>query len=106
MTSQLLRPDLEQRLLGIEPPHMMCAQKAPLRATNWHLHVEFLPPHRSAALLKVRASVERALGVFINDTLPERSAERPVAVPTTRTNWSGVNVPAVRAATTLEMTQP
>jgi UDPglucose--hexose-1-phosphate uridylyltransferase len=38
------------------------------------LAFEFMPPHRSATKLKVRASVETALGVFINDTLPEASA--------------------------------
>ena len=41
---------------------------------DWHLHVELLPPHRSAERLKVRASVETALGMFINDTVPERTA--------------------------------
>lgn len=38
------------------------------------LAFEFMPPHRTAEKLKIRASVETALGVFINDTLPEDSA--------------------------------
>ena len=46
---------------------MLCVQEAPTGAdgrpeADWHLHVELLPPHRSAERLKVRASVETALG--------------------------------------------
>lgn len=93
-------------LFDTELPYMMCVQEAPEGVTDWHLHVEFLPPHRSADRLKVRASVETALGVFINDTLPERSAERLAAVSTPRSNWTGVTVPAVYAAINVEMTQP
>jgi UDPglucose--hexose-1-phosphate uridylyltransferase len=123
VTAQLLRHDLDAAaldlakvvrdvvhrndgLFDIELPYMMCVQEAPTGATDWHLHVEFPPPHRSADRFKVRASVETALGVFINDTLPERSAERLSAVSPPRSNWVGVTVPAVQAATTVEMTQP
>jgi UDPglucose--hexose-1-phosphate uridylyltransferase len=73
-------------LFGFELPYVMCVQESPDiggdATDDWHLHIEFLPPHRSAERLKVRASVETGLGVFINDTLPERSAEvlRAVAV--------------------------
>ena len=59
-------------------PYMMCVQEAPPvafdGADDWHLHVELLPPHRNPQRLKVRASVETALGVYINDTLPESLA--------------------------------
>jgi UDPglucose--hexose-1-phosphate uridylyltransferase len=41
---------------------------------DWHLSFEFLPPNRSPHKLKVRASVETAAGLFINDTLPEATA--------------------------------
>lgn len=98
-------PEVVQRydgLFGHELPYMMCVQEAPPGGADWHLHVEFFPPHRSADRLKVRASVETALGVFMNDTTPERSAERLVAVSTPRIDWSGVSIPAVTAATTVE----
>jgi len=61
-------------LWGFELPYLMCVHEAPAGAADWHLHVELLPPHRSPTRLKVRASVETALGVFINDTLPEDNA--------------------------------
>jgi galactose-1-phosphate uridylyltransferase len=43
--------------------------------------VEFYPPNRSERLTKIRASVETATALFINDTLPELSAERLAAIP-------------------------
>ena len=49
---------------------------------DWHLAVELYPPHRTRDLLKVRASVETATGLFINDTLPEASARLLAAIPT------------------------
>jgi galactose-1-phosphate uridylyltransferase len=55
---------------------MMEVLEAPDDAPDWHLAVEFYPPHRSERLTKVRASVETTTGLFINDTLPEASAER------------------------------
>jgi UDPglucose--hexose-1-phosphate uridylyltransferase len=63
-------------LFGIGVPYMMVFLEAPDGAPEWHLGVEFLPPHRTERLLKVRASVETATGLFINDTLPEESAAR------------------------------
>ena len=59
--------------------YLMVCHEAPADAegqpvADHRLAFEFLPPHRSPAKLKVRASVETALGVFINDTLPEDSA--------------------------------
>ncbi len=62
-------------LWGFELPYLMAVQEAPGDdGGDWHLHVELLPPHRNAERLKVRASVETALGVFINDTAPEETA--------------------------------
>ena len=73
----------------------MCVQEAPAGTDDWHLHVELLPPHRNPQRLKVRASVETALGVFINDTLPEAFAAELRAVAVTQPDWHGVTVPAI-----------
>ena len=70
-------------LFGFELPYMMIVLEAPRGAADWHLAVEFYPPHRSAKLTKVRASVETATLLFINDTLPEESAARLQACPVT-----------------------
>ena len=64
-------------------------------SADWHLHVELLPPHRNPHRLKVRASVETALGTFIIDTLPEQVAAELRAVAVDDLDWSGVIVPAV-----------
>jgi UDPglucose--hexose-1-phosphate uridylyltransferase len=68
-------------LFGFELPYMMVVQEAPRKADDWHLSVELFPPHRSRELLKFRASVETATQLFINDTLPESSAEELAGVP-------------------------
>ncbi|MBA3289761.1 MAG: galactose-1-phosphate uridylyltransferase [Acidimicrobiia bacterium] len=77
-------------------PYLMCVQEAPAaghgQVEDWHLHVELLPPHRNAARLKVRASVETALGVFINDTVPEDIATTLAAVEAPALDWSGVRM--------------
>ncbi len=57
-------------------PYMMVVLEAPAEEPDWHLAFEFYPPHRSPRLTKVRASVETATGLFINDTLPETTAHR------------------------------
>jgi UDPglucose--hexose-1-phosphate uridylyltransferase len=60
--------------------YLMVCQQAPDRLVDrrpvddWHVSFEFLPPNRSPDKLKVRASVETAAGLFINDTLPEATA--------------------------------
>jgi UDPglucose--hexose-1-phosphate uridylyltransferase len=87
-------------LWGFPMPYMMCVQEAPpsrcgAGSDDWHLHVELLPPHRSRHRLKVRASVETALGTFINDTLPERVAAELRAVAVADLDWAGIRVPAV-----------
>lgn len=71
-------------LFDFELPYMMTVLEAPADAPDWHLAVEFLPPHRSAQLTKIRASVETSTGLFINDTLPETSAAALVSRPVTR----------------------
>ena len=92
-------------LFGFEMPLMMAVQEAPAAFAgdtagepDWHLHMELLPPHRSAERLKVRASSETVLGLFINDTLPEESARRlrsvVVAAPIA---WGDVAVPQIVA---------
>ena len=79
-------------LFGKDLPYMMCVQESPTTpAGDWHLHVEFLPPNRSADLLKVRASVETALGTFINDSVPETSAARLAAVNVASRDWPDAN---------------
>jgi UDPglucose--hexose-1-phosphate uridylyltransferase len=82
-------------------PYMLCVQEAPAAADgsgaepDWHLHVELLPPHRTPTRLKVRASVETALAVFINDTLPESTAAELRAASAAGRDWSGVTLPRI-----------
>jgi galactose-1-phosphate uridylyltransferase len=68
-------------LFGFELPYMLVVLEAPRDADDWHLAVELYPPHRSERLTKVRASVETATLLFINDTLPEENAASLRAVP-------------------------
>ncbi len=75
------------RLYEAPIAYLMACQQAPTEidgqpVDDWHLSFEFLPPNRSAHRLKVRATVETAAGLFINDTLPEDSAAQLAAVPT------------------------
>jgi UDPglucose--hexose-1-phosphate uridylyltransferase len=94
--------DRYERLWGFALPYMLAVQEAPTGAdgrpeADWHLHVELLPPHRSAEWLKVRASVETALGTFINDTVPERTAAELRAVLPVERSWAEVTVPTIEA---------
>jgi len=87
-------------LWDVDLSYMLCVQEAPTGAdgrpeADWHLHVELLPPHRSAERLKVRASVETALGTFINDTVPELTAGQLRAVPVLERAWADVTVPTI-----------
>jgi UDPglucose--hexose-1-phosphate uridylyltransferase len=81
-------------LYGFPLSYLMVVEEAPAGAGDWHLGVAFLPPHRTATKLKVRASVETATGLFINDTLPETSAARLRAVPVLSPR-TGIRVPDV-----------
>ncbi len=85
-------------LFGFELPYMMVVHEGPRDVPDWHLSVEFLPPHRSAQLTKIRASVETAAGLFINDTLPEQSAGRLAAVEFVRPAEQATHSIAVPAA--------
>lgn len=71
-------------LFGFELPYMMTVLEGPADAPDAHVAVQFLPPHRSPQLMKIRASVETATGLFINDTLPESSAAALAAAPAPR----------------------
>lgn len=70
-----------ERLFDFEMPYMMAVLEGPAGAPDWHLAFEFYPPHRTEALTKVRASVETATGLVLNDTLPEETARRLAAIP-------------------------
>ena len=80
-------------LFDMPLPFVMCIQEAPAGGDDWHLHVEFMPPHRAPDRLKVRASVETSLGVFINDTLPEQSASRLADLDVAPRRWDDIVVP-------------
>ncbi len=64
-------------LFGKPFPYVMVVHQAPVRGADpadWHLHLEFLPPLRSADRLKYLAGCEQGAGTFVNDTLPEETA--------------------------------
>ncbi len=58
--------------------YLMACQQAPRdehgTVDDWHLSFEFFPPNRGPDKLKMRATVETAAGLFINDTDPEVTA--------------------------------
>lgn len=68
------------RLLGIRLPYVMAMHQAPTDDGEWrplsHLHVEFMPPHRTATKLKYLAGSELGGGAFISDVQPEVAAAR------------------------------
>jgi UDPglucose--hexose-1-phosphate uridylyltransferase len=70
---------------GEETPYLMAAQEGPRGEPDWHLAFEFFPLRRSRTATKIRASVETAAGIVLNDVLPEvaaaRLAEVAVAAP-------------------------
>lgn len=55
-------------LFGFPLPLMMVLHQ------NWHFYIEFLPLQRTATKLKYLATVETALGTFLQDVLPEAAA--------------------------------
>jgi UDPglucose--hexose-1-phosphate uridylyltransferase len=67
------------RLFGFSLPYVMSMHQAPTDDGQWqpvsHLHLEFTPLHRTATKLKYLAGSELGAGAFINDTLPERTAD-------------------------------
>ncbi len=66
-------------LFGFSLPYIMAVHQRPTDGgehESYHLHIEFLPPNRTATKLKYLAGSETAAGAFINDTLPEDTAPR------------------------------
>jgi UDPglucose--hexose-1-phosphate uridylyltransferase len=66
-------------LFGFSLPYIMAIHQRPTRpgeSDAFHLHVEFYPPNRTADKLKYLAGSEAGAGAFINDTLPEETAQR------------------------------
>ncbi len=91
--------------------YMMVCQQAPTSSTgtpaeDWHLSFEFLPPNRAPDKLKVRASVETAAGLFINDTVPETSAAQLAAVSTATDGALAAPIPDVEVAPAAGSTRP
>lgn len=73
-------------LFGFSMPYVMVMHQAPTDDGQWqavsHLHVEFMPPHRTATKLKYLAGSELGGGAFLNDVAPEDAASRlRAAVP-------------------------
>ncbi len=65
-------------LFGFTLPYIMAIHQRPTTGgaeDAYHLHVEFYPPNRTATKLKYLAGSETGAGAFINDTLPEATAE-------------------------------
>jgi hypothetical protein len=86
--------------------YLMACQQAPADldgrpAEDWHLSFEFLPPNRAPDKLKVRATVETAAGLFINDTVPEASAAQLAAVSTVTEGVEVAPIPDVEVVPAL-----
>ena len=59
-------------------PYVMAFHQKPIHGEgdeSFHFHIEFYPPLRSPDKLKYLAGSEIGAGMFINDTLPEQTAE-------------------------------
>jgi UDPglucose--hexose-1-phosphate uridylyltransferase len=92
------------RLLNISLPYMGVIHQRPcdgLGYDDFHFHIEFYTPLRTATRLKYLAGSESGTGTSINDRLPEESAGRSARMPKKRrekrrltrrlrrcTNWS------------------
>jgi UDPglucose--hexose-1-phosphate uridylyltransferase len=66
-------------LFGFSLPYIMAVHQRPTAAadhSSYHLHFEFYPPNRTETKLKYLAGSEAGAGAFINDTLPEMTAQR------------------------------
>ena len=77
----LLRYDC---LWGFSMPYVMAQHPRPCDGAEhgyWQFHIEFYPPYRTRNKLKYLAGSESGAGVFINDTLPEETAQALRAVP-------------------------
>ncbi|MFQ3610619.1 MAG: galactose-1-phosphate uridylyltransferase [Fimbriimonadales bacterium] len=74
------------RLWGFSMPYIMVQHPRPCDGGDynaWHFHIEFYPPYRTPDKLKYLAGSESGAGTFINDTLPEETAQtlRAVRLP-------------------------
>ncbi|MBQ3049576.1 MAG: galactose-1-phosphate uridylyltransferase, partial [Oscillospiraceae bacterium] len=60
-------------------PYMMCMHNAPVNSgnfdENYHFHIEFFPPMRSADKQKFNASSETGVWAHCNPTCPEATSE-------------------------------
>jgi len=66
-------------LFGFRLPYVMAIHQRPTDGgahDSYHLHFEFYPPNRSPERLKYLAGSELGTGAFINDTLPEETAQQ------------------------------
>jgi UDPglucose--hexose-1-phosphate uridylyltransferase len=63
-------------LFGFPLPYLMVAQEAPEDQPDWHLTFEYFPFNRAPEKVKIRASSETGLGLFLNDVAPEDAALR------------------------------
>jgi UDPglucose--hexose-1-phosphate uridylyltransferase len=94
------------QLFDVPLAYLMACQQAPADldgrpAEDWHLSFEFLPPNRAPHKLKVRATVETAAGLFINDTVPEASAAQLAAVSTVTEGAEVAPIPDVEVVPAL-----
>lgn len=66
-------------LFDIKFPYMMCIHQAPVNSGDYskqyHFHIEFFPPLRSAEKIKHNASSETGAWAHCNTTAPEEKAE-------------------------------
>ncbi len=65
-------------LYGVPVPYIAAWYQAPAHASPEHtyLHLRFISPRRAADKLKFLAGSESAMGVFVNDVVPEQIAHR------------------------------
>ncbi|MDD2212977.1 MAG: galactose-1-phosphate uridylyltransferase [Oscillospiraceae bacterium] len=65
-------------LFDMKFPYMMCMHNAPVNSEGWedfHFHIEFFPPMRSANKIKYNASSETGAWAHCNTTAPEAVAK-------------------------------
>jgi len=66
-------------LFDMKFPYMMCMHNAPVNSGDYsrdfHFHIEFFPPMRSADKIKFNASSETGAWAHCNPTCPEEKAE-------------------------------
>jgi len=71
-------------LFGFDMPYVMAhhqAKAGDYDQKNYHWHIEFYPPYRTENKLKYLAGVESGTGFFINDTIPEETADQLRKIP-------------------------